>query len=273
MAQLTDRERSRLPDSAFAYIDARGRRRLPIHDEAHVRNALARFSRTTFEDEEARQRAQVRLLKAARKYKIVPVGFMTGQLQPQRTLPEGVLTFLLADIEGSTALLTRLADRYPALLADLRNLIRRHVRRGAGREVDVRADELFAVFTDAPSALSAAVAIQRAVAAHAWPDGIELRIRIGIHTGRPKLTSSGYVGLAVHAAARICSSAHGAQIVVSHATLQAAGEQLPKGITLRGLGSHVLHGLPNDEELFQVVAEGLLDDFPPPRTGAQAAER
>src|ERR671937_805081 len=83
MAPLDAKARNRLPDSAFAYIDARGRRRLPINDEAHVRNALARFNQTTFDDEAARDRARTRLLRAAKKYGIVPVGFMTGQLRTQ----------------------------------------------------------------------------------------------------------------------------------------------------------------------------------------------
>src|SRR6184192_2259397 len=83
MTQLDAKTRGRLPDSAFAYIDSGGRRRLPINDGAHVRNALARFNQTTFEDEAARDRARTRLLKAAKKYGIVPVGFMTGQLRSQ----------------------------------------------------------------------------------------------------------------------------------------------------------------------------------------------
>src|SRR2546421_13015415 len=82
MPELDGKARAQLPDSAFAYIDSRGRRRLPIDDEAHVRNPLARFNQTSFEDEAARDRARTRLLKAAKKYGIVPIGFMTGQLQP-----------------------------------------------------------------------------------------------------------------------------------------------------------------------------------------------
>src|SRR3989442_10541478 len=83
MAPLDERTRARLPDGAFAYIDSRGTRRLPINDEAHVRNALARFNQVRFENEAARDRARARLLRAAKKYGIVPVGFMTGQLQSQ----------------------------------------------------------------------------------------------------------------------------------------------------------------------------------------------
>ena len=81
MAKLSTTERARLPDSAFAYIDSAGNRRLPINDEAHVRNALSRFQRVKFEDDAARERARRRLLNAAKKYGIVPDGFITGQLR------------------------------------------------------------------------------------------------------------------------------------------------------------------------------------------------
>ena len=83
MSQLSARDRKKLPKSAFAYVDSRGRRRLPIHDESHVRNALARFAKVVFEDETALERARKKLLGAAKKYGIVPIGFMTGQLQAQ----------------------------------------------------------------------------------------------------------------------------------------------------------------------------------------------
>src|SRR6266478_1637302 len=103
MSQLNSKKRAQLPKSAFAYVDSRGRRRLPVNDESHVRNALARFNQTVFEGEEARSRALARLLRAAKRYGIVPVGFMTGQLRGRAArmaaLPSGVVTFLLTDIE------------------------------------------------------------------------------------------------------------------------------------------------------------------------------
>ena len=86
MARLDSSKRANLPNTAFAYVDASGRRRLPIHDEAHVRNALARFGQVVFEDEAAREVARKRLLNAAKRYKIVPVGFITGQLESEREL-------------------------------------------------------------------------------------------------------------------------------------------------------------------------------------------
>ena len=116
---------------AFAYIDSRGRRRLPIHDASHVRNALARFSQVAFEDEDARDRARGRLLRAAKKHGIMPIGFISAQLQPQPKLPKGQVTFLLTDIEGSTELLRRLDDQYAPLLADIRRRVRDAVRHAA----------------------------------------------------------------------------------------------------------------------------------------------
>jgi class 3 adenylate cyclase len=268
---LNAKERASLPNSAFAYVDSQGRRVLPIHDEAHVRNALARFNRVNFEDEADRDRARMRLLRAAKKLGIMPLGFVGVQLRPEQRLPDGRVTFALIDIEESTELLHRLGDGYGPVLSQLRRLLRLAVRRDGGREVDATGDELFAVFEQPPSAVRAAIAIQRAVGGHAWADGINLRVRIGIHTGRPTLSATGYVGLAVHTVARVCSSAHGGQIVISSAARDALGQSLSEDITLKSLGTWRLHGLRESVELLQVRADDLLDDFPPPRPGAMAA--
>jgi class 3 adenylate cyclase len=266
MPPLGARERAELPDRAFAYVDSTGRRRLPIHDAVHVRNALARFSQVAFEDEGARDRARMRLLRAAIRHDVVPIGFVKAQLQPQQKLPKGEVTFLLTDIEDSTKLLDRLDDGYAPLLADVRRLVRAAVRQSGGREVDARADDLFAAFEHAPAALQAAYTIQRAMQAGTWPGGIDVRLRIGLHRGRPVLTDTGYVGLSVHAAARICFAAHGAQIVLSSAVHAAVYPSLADGVSLGSLGVWRFHGLPKPVELFQVYADDLPADFPPPRS-------
>jgi class 3 adenylate cyclase len=270
MARLSAKERAQLPDSAFAYIDSQGRRRLPIHDAAHVRNALARFGQVAFEDEEARDRARNRLLRAAKKHGIMPIGFISSQLEPQRKLPKGHVTFLLTDIEGSTQLLGRLGDQYATLLAEVRRRVRTAVRSAGGREVSARGDDVFAVFEQAPSALEAALGIQRALQAGAWPGESEVRLRIGLHRGRPALTDTGYVGLSVHAAARICFAAHGGQIVMSSAVRGAVGDSLAGGVSLRSLGAWRFRGLPEPIEVFQVEAPDLLSDFPPLRSAVPA---
>jgi class 3 adenylate cyclase len=270
MASLTAKERAALADSDFAYIDSGGRRRLPIHDAAHVRNALARFNQVAFEDDAARDRARIRLLRAAQKHGIMPIGFLSSQLQPQRKLPKGQVTFLLADLEGSTELLARLEDGYAHLLRDLRRLVRTEVRRAGGREVDARGDEVFVAFERAPAALEAAIAIQRATRAATWPDELDVRLRIGMHRGRPALTDTGYVGIAVHAAARIGFAAHGGQIVLSAAVRTAVLDSLEDGIGLEDLGAWRFRGLPEPITLFQVQAADLLADFPPPRSADRA---
>jgi class 3 adenylate cyclase len=252
MADLRAKERAALPDSAFAYIDSTGKRRLPIHDEAHVRNALSRFDRVNFEDDAARDRARQRLLRAAKKYGIVPLGFIDNQLRPERRLPTGTITLLFADIEGSTRLLAGLGDRYGPLLTAVRRTLRTAVRRAGGHEVDARADEYLAAFTAADGAIQAAIGAQRALGVGPWSAGPRVRVRMGIHTGRPTLTGSGYVGMAVHVGARIARVAGGGQVVLSGAALAAA---TAAGVetAVRPLGAHRLHGVPESHDLFEVV--------------------
>lgn len=262
MSQLGAKARAGLPDSSFAYIDSSGRRLLPIHDEAHVRNALARFNRVLFDDEAARDRARSRLLKAAQRHRIVPIGFVEGQLRPR--LPVGQLTLLFADVEASSVLLAELEDRYGAALSAVRRIQRKAVRHAGGHEVDARADEFFAVFEGATPALSAARAMQRAMREHAWPDGRDVRVRVGLHTGRPTLTASGYQGLSVNVASRICSYGHGGQVLISRSARAALWAE-PE-VELRHLGSFRLRGIPDEHDIYQAVAPDLLDEFPPLRT-------
>ena len=266
MATLTAKQRAQLPDSAFAYIDSHGKRRLPIHDASHVRNALARFGQVAFEDDDARDRARSRLLRAAQKHGIVPIGFISSQLEPQRKLPKGTVTFLLTDIERSTQLLAALGDGYAAVLAEVRRRVRTAVRRAGGRQVSATGDDIFAVFELASAALDGALGIQRAMREGGGPGGTEVRLRVGLHRGRPSLTETGYVGLSVHAAARICFAAHGGQIVMSNAVRGAIHDSLPDGVGLKDLGSWRFRGLPEPIEMFQVEAEDLLDEFPPLRS-------
>ena len=276
MARLDSTKRADLPNSAFAYVDSRGRRRLPIHDEAHVRNALARFSQVNFEDERARERARKRLLNAAKKHGIVPVGFITGQLQSEREfgelrarepvqLPSGFVTMLMTDIEGSTALVHRLGERYRDLINDVRAILGDTAVGMAGQVVETRADEFFAVFEHPRSALDTAVTIQRELRGRSWAEGLEVRVRVGMHSGNPTLNNANYIGMAVHIAARICAAAHGGQILVSGDTREAARGSTPDGVRFRRLGEYRLRGLPDPVPLFQVAAKGLVVRFPPPR--------
>lgn len=181
-------------------------------------------------------------------------------------LPSGIVTLMMTDIEGSTGLLQDLGEGYRDLLREVRGVIGGAVTEAHGWPVDARADDFFAVFEGAGDPVEAAAAIQRALAGRTWPGGAEVRVRPGLHTGRPKLTDVGYIGLAVHTVARICSAGHGGQIVVSAATEAAVEPSAPDGIGFRSLGWHRLRGLREAETLFQVEADDLLGSFPPIRT-------
>jgi class 3 adenylate cyclase len=266
MAKLTTAERAKLPDSAFAYVDAAGKRRLPIHDAAHVRNALARFDRVVFDDEAARDRARTRLLRAAHKHGVAPIGFIRAEIQPQRRFPKGNVTFLLTDVEASTSLLARLGESYGPLLTKVRGLVRAAVRQEGGQEVDARGDEMLAVFREPAAALKAALAIQHAMQESSWPGaGADVRLRVGLHSGRPTLTETGYVGLAVHTTARVCFAAHGGQILITSAVRSGLANEDVHGLSLKRLGNWRFRGLPKPVKLFQVDALRGAQAYPPPR--------
>lgn len=373
MPSLSAKERAGLPDSAFAYIDSKGVRRLPINDAPHVRNALARFSQVRFESEGARAASREKLLKAARRHGIVPVGFITGQLQAHHkmttaarlvielsrirtsaeleralrealgddsltllrhsktgyldadgapvslpgdshcitlvkgrghataivhrravlddsdiadavvaavglvlererldreserrrpdpsTLPTGFVTHLLTDIEGSTPLLAELGGRYAGLLTEVRDMIRHAVAGAGGLEVEARADEFQAVFQRPDAALAAAIALQRAIRDNQWIGGVDVRVRVGIHSGDIEVLDGGYVGMSIHTAARVCAAAEGGQIFTTGPTLAALGATVVPSVAFQSLGRRRLPGVPVAEELFRVEAEVLAD--------------
>jgi len=272
MARLGPKERSSLPDRAFADVDANGRRRLPIHDAAHVRNALARFNQVTFDSDAARDRARQRLLNAARRFKIVPIGFIAGQLQSERTqaartttLPSGFVTLLMTDIEGSTEIVQRVGPDYSRLIEDLWSTLRSCANASGGFEVEARADEFFAAFESPRDAVDAAIAIQRALPRREWPDAVDVRVRIGVHSGYPTSTPTNYVGIDVNTTSRICALGHGGQIVVSANTREAVKASAPDGVRFIALGPHQLRGVSLPVALFQVGAKGLRGRFPPLR--------
>jgi len=152
------------------------------------------------------------------------------------------------------------------VLADYRHLLCTAFERWNGHQVDTQGDAFFIAFTRATDAVSVAIAMQRALADHPWPEGVMLRIRIGLHTGEPQRTSEGYVGLDVQQAARIMSAGHGGQILLSQATAALVEPHLPEGASLRDLGTHRLKDLHRTTHLFQLVVAGLPATFPPLKT-------
>jgi predicted ATPase/class 3 adenylate cyclase len=183
-----------------------------------------------------------------------------------RELPTGTVTFLFTDIEGSTRLFERAPDLYPVLLDAHRRLLVEAVDAADGAVFGTEGDALFAAFASAAAGIAAATAGQRAMAGHPWPEGHEIRVRMGIHTGEVARSGDDYVGLEVHRAARIAAAAHGGQVVLSQATRELAGDELPEGTELRDLGEHRLKDLSRRERLHELVIQGLRSDFPALRT-------
>ena len=181
-------------------------------------------------------------------------------------LPTGTVTFLFTDIEGSTRILQGLGDRYRDVLAQHHQLVREALAAHDGIEVGTEGDAFFAVFALATDAIAAAADLQPALATHSWPDGVEVRVRIGLHTGEGQLFGDDYVGLDVHRAARIASAGHGGQILLSGTTTGLVTSSLPEGVRLRDLGMHRLKDIDQPEQLSQLTVDGLPDRFPSLRT-------
>jgi DNA-binding NarL/FixJ family response regulator/class 3 adenylate cyclase len=190
------------------------------------------------------------------------------------------ITFLFSDVEGSTALLRRLRDSYGAILGEHQRLLREAWEQAGGQELDADGDSFFVAFRRPKQAVDAAVSAQRALAGHDWPEGVELRVRIGIHTGEASVAGDQYVGLAVHRAARICDAGHGGQILLSETTrslLEDEEEELD-GAELHDLGPQLLKDFDRPVRIYQLAVHGLAAEFPALQTvgghgAAQLAER
>src|SRR4051812_25220396 len=139
---------------------------------------------------------------------------MDGRPDPAAELPHGTLTLVFTDIEGSTRLLARLGEGYGELLGDHRRLLRAACAAHGGRELGTEGDSCFVAFARARDAVAAVSEAQRALAAHPWPGGAAVRVRIGIHTSEPAAGPESLIGLGVHRAARICAAAHGGQVLL-----------------------------------------------------------
>ena len=181
-------------------------------------------------------------------------------------LPSGTVTFLFTDIEGSTRLLKALGDRYEQVLAEHQRLLRGAFAAHNGHEVDTQGDSFFVAFRRAKDAVAAALDAQRALAANEWPDGLAVRVRMGIHTGEPVVGEQRYTGIGVHRAARIGAVGHGGQVLLSNTTRELIEDDLPPGVSLRDLGRHRLKDIQRPERIYQLVADGLPSRFPPLKT-------
>jgi class 3 adenylate cyclase len=178
-------------------------------------------------------------------------------------LPVGTVTLLFSDIEGSTALLKRLEDGWPSVLARQRALLREAIDGGGGVVGDCQGDAMFAAFRSARGAVSAVVTAQLRIADEAWPDGTAVRVRMALHSGEPHRTDDGgYTGIDVVRAARLCAAGHGGQVLMTEVA------RLLSGAETTDLGTAQLRDIEGAERVHQLVAPGLGSNFPPLRTGA-----
>ena len=183
------------------------------------------------------------------------------------SLPTGTVTFLFTDIEGSTRLVQELDPvTYSELLGQHNRLLRVAFRAHGGAERGTQGDSFLVIFRDAPSAVAAAVDAQRSLATAPWPTGMEIRVRMGLHSGAGVLGGDDYVGLDINRAARIASAGHGGQVLISDSTRALSSRALPPGVALRDVGEHRLKGLDLHERLYQLTIDGLRSDFPPLNT-------
>ena len=168
---------------------------------------------------------------------------------------------LFSDIEGSTALLSRLGDRYGDALSAHRAMLRKAIAAWGGREMSSEGDSFFVVFGSAADAVGCALAAQRELAGYDWSGGDPVRVRMGLHSGEPTPHEDNYIGMDVHRAARIAATAHGGQVVLSEATVGLAAP-LPDGVSVVDLGFHRLKDIAVPERIYQLAGPGLREDFP-----------
>jgi class 3 adenylate cyclase len=190
------------------------------------------------------------------------------------SLPSGTVTFVFSDVEGSTALLKQLGDRYADVLSDHRRLMRDSFGAHGGVEIDTQGDAFFFAFPRARDAVTAAVEAQRAHAHHDWAEAADVRVRMGLHTGEPAVGSEGYLGLDVVRAARLCTAGKGGHVLLSDTTRALVGSSLPDGVSIFPLGERRLKDLDQPERVFELEIEGAAPPATPepPAPAAPAAE-
>jgi class 3 adenylate cyclase len=188
--------------------------------------------------------------------------------------PTGTVTFAFTDIEGSTALLKQLGERYGEVLSQHRRIVRDTFVAAGGTEIDTQGDAFFFAFPRAREAVNASVDVQRQHATAAWPDGSKVRVRIGLHTGEPVVGEEGYHGLDVVRAARICTVARGGNVLMSETTRALVGSALPDGVEVIPLGERHLKGIDEPERVYELEIEGVaVADAPQPARPPETPDR
>jgi class 3 adenylate cyclase len=172
-------------------------------------------------------------------------------------LPSGTVTFVFSDVEGSTGLLKRLGERYGEVIAEHRRIVRETFGAHDGVEIDTQGDSFFYAFARARDAVAAAVDAQRTHAEQEWPEGEQVRVRMGLHTGEPAVGAEGYLGVDVVRAARLAATGHGGSVLLSEATRGLIGSSLPDGVSVHALGERRLKDIDEPERIYELEIEGV----------------
>src|SRR5215218_9028474 len=178
-------------------------------------------------------------------------------------LPEGTLTFLFTDIVGSTTMWEAHPQSMGLALARHDAILQQVISASGGIVFKTVGDGIHAVFTAAPDALTAALAAQHALQYEPWDVTGPLRVRMALHTGAADMRDGDYFGPPLNRIARMLGTAHGGQILLSHATAELVQDRMPSGTSLLDLGAHQLKDLSRPEQIFQLVSPNLPSDFPP----------
>jgi class 3 adenylate cyclase/DNA-binding NarL/FixJ family response regulator len=186
-------------------------------------------------------------------------------------LPTGTLTFLFTDVEGSTRLVNQLGSAYADVLLDQQRLLRAAFAEAGGSEIDTQGDAFFVVFQRAKEAVAGALAAQRSLRDHSWPQGVEVRVRMAMHTGEPGIAGDRYFGLGVHRAARICAAGHGGQLLLSQSTYSVLADDVLPDIRFDYLGQYRLKDIERPEHIYQLSVLDLPHSFPPLRAEGETA--
>jgi TolB-like protein/class 3 adenylate cyclase/Flp pilus assembly protein TadD len=181
-------------------------------------------------------------------------------------LPSGTLTFLLTDIEGSTRMWEAAPEAMRSALARHDEIVHQGVETHAGHVFKAAGDAFFAAFTTPWLALNAALAMQHALQAEAWPAQSPIRVRMALHTGAAELRNGDYFGTTLNQAARMLATGHGGQTLVSSVTQELCNDRLPAGVVLKSLGEHLLKDVVSRQIIYQLVHPSLPQTFAPLRT-------
>src|SRR5258707_4215870 len=182
-------------------------------------------------------------------------------------LPTGTVTFLFTDIEGSTVRWERYPEEMRLALARHDELMREGLEAQGGVIFKTVGDAFYAAFATAGTAISAAVALQRALHAEPWNTDVgPLRVRMAVHTGEAERRGQDYFGQPLNRVARTLSAAHGGQVLLSLTSAGLVRDVLPPGVSLQDLGEHRLKDIQHPERIFQLVINNVPADFPPLKT-------